>query len=71
MDTSIFSVRSLEQFRAFLYVVTPLVIAATVGTNTDVWIGLATAVLAPALATANSVDGFRRWFRPHSSGCMF
>lgn len=61
-DTSVFSVKSFAQLRAFLYVVAPLIIAATVVTHTDAWIGLALAVLAPALATVKSVNGFRTWF---------
>lgn len=61
-DTSVFSVKSWPQLRAFLYVVAPLVIAATVPTHTVEWVGLAVAVLAPALAAVNSVDGFRTWF---------
>lgn len=61
-DTSVFSVKSWAQLRALLYVVAPLVIAATVTTHATEWIGLVTAVLAPALAAVNSVDGFRTWF---------
>lgn len=61
-DTSAFSIRSWDQLRAFLYVLAPLVIAATVTTHTAEWVGLAAAVLAPALSAINTVDGFRAWF---------
>ncbi|OBF77107.1 hypothetical protein [Mycolicibacterium fortuitum] len=62
-DTSVFSIRSWEQFRAFLYVLAPLVIAATVTTHTAEWVGLAAAVLAPSLASWKSVTGFRTGFQ--------
>ena len=61
-EVSIFTVRSWEQLRALLYVVTPLVISATVPTHTHEWVGLALAVLAPSLAAIKSVNGFRTWF---------
>lgn len=66
MTISIFDViksRSWEQFRAFLYMLVPLILAATVHSNTGAWIGLALAVLAPAFASWKSVTGFRTGFQ--------
>lgn len=63
--TSIFDViksRSWEQARAFLYIVVPLVIAATVHTRPELWTGLALAVLS-GLASWKSVTEFRAWFQ--------
>ena len=62
MSTNIFDViksRSWEQLRALLYVVVPLIIMATVETNTVAWAGFATAILAPTLASWKSVTGLR------------
>jgi hypothetical protein len=55
--------RSWDQFRALLYVVVPLIIAATVDTHTWEWTGLALAVLTPSLASWKSVTGFRAAFQ--------
>ncbi len=65
-DISIFSViksRDWEQARAFLYVIVPMILLATVHEHADIWIGLALAVLSPALASWKSVTGFRTWFQ--------
>lgn len=65
-DVSIFSVlksRNWEQLRAFLYMIVPMVLMATVDAHADVWIGLALAVLSPALASWKSVTQFRTWFQ--------
>lgn len=62
MNISIFDViksRSWDQLRALLYVVAPLIIAATVETHTWEWTGLALAILTPSLASWKSVTGFR------------
>jgi len=59
---SVFDVRDWATLRAFLYVLVPVVLAACVTTHTDLWVGLALAVLAPALSSVNTVDGFRTWF---------
>ncbi|QDH91872.1 hypothetical protein SEA_PHRAPPUCCINO_197 [Mycobacterium phage Phrappuccino] len=64
-DISVFDViklRDFETIRAFLYVVVPVVLTALSVNHADLWIGLALAVLAPALSAANSVAGFRTWF---------
>lgn len=61
-DISLFSIRSWDTLRAFLYVAVPVVLLALVHTHTDLWIGLALAVLAPALSAVKSVNGFRTWF---------
>lgn len=61
-DTSIFSVRSWDQARAFGYVLVPVLLLALGVSHADLWTGLAVAVLAPALASVKSVDGFRTWF---------
>lgn len=61
-DISLFSVRTWPQLRAFLYVLVPVVLVALGVGHADLWIGLALAVLAPALASVNTVDGFRVWF---------
>ncbi len=64
----IFGIRSAADVRAFLYVLTPVVLAWLVSLGvldnnaSALWLGLATAVLSPLLATANTVAGFRRWF---------
>mgnify|MGYP000582470053 FL=1 len=60
-DTSIFTVRSWEQLRAFLYVLVPVVIGALGVAHSEVWIGLALAVLAPTLSAIKTVNGFRTW----------
>jgi hypothetical protein len=59
---SIFDVRDWATARAFAYVLVPVVLTALVSSHTDLWVGLALAVLAPALASVNTVDGFRTWF---------
>ncbi|MGW4097148.1 phage holin [Mycobacterium sp. NPDC004974] len=51
--------RSWDQFRALLYIVVPLIIAATVKSHTWEWTGLALAILTPSLASWKSVTGFR------------
>lgn len=61
-DTSVFSVRSWDQARAFAYVIVPVLVVALGVAHADLWVGLALAVLAPALASVKSVDGFRTWF---------
>lgn len=61
-DTSIFSVRSWEQLRAFLYVLVPVVLLALQVSHAELWSGLVLAVLAPALSAVNTVSGFRTWF---------
>ncbi|WP_396902442.1 hypothetical protein [Mycolicibacterium sp.] len=55
--------RSWDQLRALLYIVVPLVIAATVETHTWEWTGLALAILTPSLASWKSVTGFRTAFQ--------
>ncbi len=55
--------RSWDQLRALLYIVVPLIILATVKTNTHAWVGLALAILTPSLATWKSVTGFRTAFQ--------
>jgi hypothetical protein len=65
VPTSIFDVVKLRDFntaRAFLYVLAPTLIAALQVSHTDLWVGLALAVLAPTLSAINTVDGFRTWF---------
>lgn len=62
---SIFDVIRLRDFnslRAFLYVLVPALIVALGVANAELWVGLAAAVLSPLLASANTVDGFRKWF---------
>lgn len=67
---SVFGIRTWADVRALLYVLTPLVVAwlvqlGVVGDRqADLWIALGVAVLSPALAFVNTVDGFRRWFYP-------
>lgn len=58
-SVDIFSVRTWDQFRALLYIAVPLIIAATIETNTVAWIGLASAVLTPSLASWKSVTTLR------------
>jgi len=48
-----------EQARALLYLVVPLIIAATDDTHSASWIGLASSILAPALASWKSVTTLR------------
>ena len=55
--------RSWDQFRALLYIVVPLAIAATVPSHTWEWTGLALAVLSPSIASWKSVTGFRTGFQ--------
>lgn len=55
--------RSWDQLRALLYIVVPLIIAATVETHTWEWTGLSLAILAPSLASWKSVTGFRTAFQ--------
>lgn len=62
MTINIFDViksRSWEQARAFLYMLIPLIIAATVHSHSWEWTGLALAVLTPSLASWKSATGFR------------
>lgn len=51
--------KAVEQARALLYIVVPLVIAATAVTNSGAWIGLASSILAPAIASWKSVTALR------------
>lgn len=48
-----------EQARALLYLVVPLIIAATDDTHSASWIGLASSILAPALASWKSATTLR------------
>lgn len=64
-SASIFDVvrsRNAETVRSFLYVLVPVVLVALQVDHADLWIGLALAALAPALAAIKSVDSFRTWF---------
>lgn len=67
---TIFGVRTWADVRALLYVLTPLLVAVLVqqgvveGAKGALWGALGVAVLSPALAAVNTVDGFRRWFYP-------
>lgn len=64
----IFGIKTWADVRAFLYVMTPVVLAylVSLGVVADdssaLWAAFATAVLSPALAAVNTVAGFRRWF---------
>lgn len=64
----VFGIRSAADVRAFLYTLAPLVVGYLVtvgvvgGDSAAAWAGLAAAVLAPALAAVNTVNGFRKWF---------
>lgn len=55
--------RSWDQLRALLYIVVPLIIAATVEAHTWEWTGLALAILTPSIASWKSVTGFRTAFQ--------
>jgi len=62
---SIFDVirlRNFDTLRSFLYVLVPVVLVALNVGHADLWVGLALAVLAPALAAVNTENGFRTWF---------
>lgn len=65
---SVFGIRTWADVRALLYVLTPLVVAWLVGLGAfnqeqgALWAALGVAVLSPALAAVNTVDGFRKWF---------
>lgn len=67
---SVFGIRTWADVRSLLYVLTPLLVAwlvqlGVVGDReADLWIALGVAVLSPAMAAMNTVDGFRRWFYP-------
>lgn len=67
---SLFDIRTWADVRSLLYTLTTPVIGYLVylGVFTDstaaLWAALAAAALSPALATANTVNGFRMWFYP-------
>ena len=58
-NEGIFGVRTGEQLRAFLYVLVPVVILALNVAHAAAWIGLALAILSPALAAYKSTEGKR------------
>lgn len=51
--------KAAEQARALLYIVVPLIIATTTATNSVAWIGLASSILTPALASWKSTTALR------------
>lgn len=67
---SILNIRTWGDARALIHVGAPVLAAAAVASGwvdmnlATILVGLVLAVLSPALATINTVDGFRRWFYP-------
>lgn len=67
---NLFDIRSAGDVRSLLYTVTAPVLAYLVylgvvdGHQAALWGALAAAVLSPALAAVNTVNGFRKWFYP-------
>lgn len=67
---SLFDIRTWADARSLLYTLTtPLIgwlvyLGVVGGSAAALWGALAAAVLSPALATANTVNGFRQWFYP-------
>lgn len=67
---SIFDIKSPETLRKFVYGFLPVLGAVLVGagyitsTNAAQWIGIALAVLSPALASVKTQSGFRTYFYP-------
>jgi hypothetical protein len=67
---SLFDIKSAGDVRSLLYTATTPVVAYLVylgvvdGQQAALWVALAAAVLSPALAAVNTVNGFRKWFYP-------
>lgn len=67
---SLFDIHTWADVRSLLYTATTPVVAWLVylgvvdGNAGALWLALAAAVLSPALAAVNTVNGFRKWFYP-------
>lgn len=70
MATSLLNVRTWGDARALVHVGAPVIAAAAVASGwvdtnlATIIVGLVLAVLSPAIATVNTVNGFRSWFYP-------
>lgn len=67
---NLFNIRTWADVRSLAYTVTTPLIGYLVylgvvdGSQAALWGALAAAILSPALATVNTVSGFRSWFYP-------